>query len=281
MSRMRVRHVTTFSYDHLVSSSYNELRMTPLPTAHQRILLSQIAISPVTNIYEYDDYWGTHVHSFEVLEPHHVLSVVASSEIEMLGGSERSAEIISWDELKGLSSQWPQAEFLADTSACVAPNDLRQAARELAAAAANPHQAALDICGFVHDTVKYLPGTTNVTTTAQQAWALRAGVCQDITQICIAALRSAEIPVKYVSGYIASRQQLEVGEGAVGESHAWLEWRAADWFAFDPTNMKPANDSHFAVARGRQYSDVAPLRGVFEGHAKARLDVTVEVARLE
>ena len=55
----------------------------------------------------------------------------------------------------------------------------------------------------------------------------------------------------------------------------------SNWFAFDPTNMKPANDSHFAVARGRQYSDVAPLRGVFEGHAKARLEVTVEVARLE
>ncbi|MDR1712980.1 MAG: transglutaminase family protein [Coriobacteriales bacterium] len=281
MTTLKVSHKTVFTYDRLVRSSYNEVRMTPRPTDHQRIVASDLAISPMTSIFEYDDYWGTRVHSFETLEPHQVLSVVATSTVEMLGGTTREPGFITWEDLRRRHGEWMVAEFLAETSACQAPADLASAAADLARSAADPHAAALAICGFVHDNVTYLPGTTNVTTTAQQAWELRAGVCQDISQICIAALRSVGIPTKYISGYIGGRSKLAVDETVVGESHAWIEWLTDRWFAFDPTNMKHAHSDHIAVARGRQYSDVTPLRGVFEGHAAADLKVSVEVTRLD
>jgi len=280
MTTLRISHKTIFTYDSLVRSSYNEVRMTPRPTDHQRIVQSELAISPVTNIFEYDDYWGTRVHSFETLEPHQVLSVVATSTVEMLGGSVREPGFVTWDDLRRRYNEWMVAEFLTQTSACQAPDDLAAAAAQIAAGAPDPHTAALAICNHVHDNVTYLPGTTNVTTTAQQAWELRAGVCQDISQICLAALRSVGIPCKYISGYIGGRAKLAAGETVVGESHAWIERLTDRWFAFDPTNLKHIHSQHIAVARGRQYSNVTPLRGVFEGHAAADLKVSVEVTRL-
>jgi len=280
MSVLKVTHTTAFEYDRLVRSSYNEVRMTPRPTDHQRVRFAEVRIAPVTSVFEYDDYWGTHVHSFETLEPHRRLEVVSSAEIEMLGGREREPGFVTWEGLIARASEWRVAEFMQETSACTAPDDLAAAARELAAAAPDPHAAAMAICGLVHDQVSYLPGTTNVTTTAQQAWELKAGVCQDISQVCIAALRSVGVPARYVSGYIGPRSGMKVGETVVGESHAWIEWLTDRWFAFDPTNMKHAHGDHIAVARGRQYSDVTPLRGVFSGNVHAKLEVSVEVTCL-
>lgn len=72
----------------------------------------------------------------------------------------------------------------------------------------------------------------------------------------------------------------EVGEKLRGESHAWVEWWSGSWQAWDPTNGRPAGPDHVLVARGRDYDDVPPLKGIYSGAGSGELFVTVELTRL-
>ncbi len=93
----------------------------------------------------------------------------------------------------------------------------------------------------------------------------------------LAVLRSAGIPYRYASGYLSPQASAVIGETTAGESHAWLE--AWGWFAIDPTNGRPVGPEHVLVARGRDYADVPPLRGVYSGGRAEALEVQVEITR--
>ena len=66
-------------------------------------------------------------------------------------------------------------------------------------------------------------------------------------------------------------------------SHAWCSvyipgW---GWLDVDPTNDQAPPMSHVTVGWGRDYADVAPVRGVvFGSPATQELSVAVEVSRL-
>jgi transglutaminase-like putative cysteine protease len=48
----------------------------------------------------------------------------------------------------------------------------------------------------------------------------------------------------------------------------------------DPTSGSAVAERHILVARGRDYSDVAPLKGVYHGGPSRSLDVSVELTRV-
>ena len=171
------------------------------------------------------------------------------------------------------------AELLTDTSRTNVDSELSARAAELADGA-RPRAAARAIADWVRDNVAYVPGSTGVQTSAQEAWDLRKGVCQDIAHLTVALLRTTGIPARYVSGYLHPRADAQVGETVEGQSHAWVEWWCGDWTGFDPTNGVPVGPRHVVVARGRDYDDVPPLRGVYHGAPSKHLGVTVEITRL-
>ncbi|MEZ5095888.1 MAG: transglutaminase family protein [Nocardioides sp.] len=70
------------------------------------------------------------------------------------------------------------------------------------------------------------------------------------------------------------------GQHSVGESHAWVEFWDGDWVAADPTNLSPVDVDHIVVARGRDYADVSPFKGVYNGVGTAALSVEVRFTRL-
>jgi transglutaminase-like putative cysteine protease len=125
-----------------------------------------------------------------------------------------------------------------------------------------------------------VPGATGVHTSAAQAWDVRKGVCQDFAHVAVGILRNLGVPARYVSGYLQPRSDAEVGEKLRGESHAWVEWWSGSWQAWDPTNGRPAGPDHVLVARGRDYDDVPPLKGIYSGAGSGELFVTVELTRL-
>ena len=134
---------------------------------------------------------------------------------------------------------------------------------------------------LAHERVAYRPGSTGVATSAQEAWGQGSGVCQDIAHVTVALLRAVGLPASYVSGYLHSRREAAIGQTVTGESHAWVEVWLGGWWAYDPTNTVPAGERHVVVGRGRDYADVPPLKGLFSGGGGHRLDVTVEVTRLQ
>ena len=93
-------------------------------------------------------------------------------------------------------------------------------------------------------------------------------------------MRTLGIPARYVSGYLCPQRDSEVGESSAGESHAWLEFWDGDWVPADPTNGVPVGQEHVVVARGRDYEDVPPLKGVYSGRGVATLSVEVRFTRL-
>lgn len=88
------------------------------------------------------------------------------------------------------------------------------------------------------------------------------------------------LPARYVSGYLHPVAGAELGATVEGESHAWVEWWAGDWWSYDPTNRIDVTERHVTIARGRDYSDVNPLKGIYSGPESTALGVTVEVTRL-
>jgi transglutaminase-like putative cysteine protease len=89
------------------------------------------------------------------------------------------------------------------------------------------------------------------------------------------------VPARYVSGYLhPGGAQAGLGEPVQGESHAWVEAWLGEWWAYDPTNDIPVGERHVLVARGRDYADVPPLKGVYSGGGSQSLGVVVEVTRL-
>jgi transglutaminase-like putative cysteine protease len=277
--RLRINHVTGFTYAGTAHASYNEARMTPMTLPHQILLFGQVEVAPAaaTNSWRYMDYWGSQVTVFDLQRAHQQLKVTASCLVE----TDLPADVppVGWGVLRAQSTVDEFAELLSPTPRTTIGAELRELAMAVAGDA-EPRDAARAIAGWVRDTVAYVPGSTGVQTGAQEAWQLRKGVCQDIAHLTVALLRSLGIPARYVSGYLHPLVDAPIGKTVEGQSHAWAEWWCGGWQGFDPTNGVPAGQRHVTVARGRDYSDVSPLKGVYNGAPSSHLGVTVEVTRL-
>ncbi len=117
----------------------------------------------------------------------------------------------------------------------------------------------------LHAEMRFIAGATEVDTPAEEAFRARHGVCQDFSHIMIIGLRALGVPAGYVSGLL--RTEPPPGqprlEGA-DAMHAWVRaWCGQEmgWVEYDPTNAMPAGEDHVTVALGRDYADVAPVKG--------------------
>jgi transglutaminase-like putative cysteine protease len=252
---LRIRHVTGFSYLGNAESSYNEARMTPQQSPHQSVVEATLAITPVAVQSTYRDYFDTIVTTFDLHEPHERLEVVAEA-VERF------------------------AEFLAPTTRTSMAPEVLEDLRSSTGDGADVHATARDVVARVQDHVDYVRGSTQVSSTAQEVWEQGAGVCQDLTHVTISMLRSLGIPARYVSGYFHSNPDATVGEEILGESHAWVEYFADGWSGIDPTNASSIGTNHVIVAKGREYGDVPPLKGIYHGGPSSALGVVVHITRV-
>ena len=278
--RLRIQHVTGFTYAGTAYASYNEARMTPMTLPHQITLFSQVEVAPAAaaSTWRYFDYWGSQVTVFDLQRAHQQLKVTAASLVETDDPAPPPDEV-GWDVLGGRSTVDEHAEWLAGTSRTTVDSELNSLAAQLVSGT-RPRLAARLVADWVRDNVAYVPGSTGVQTSAHEAWQLRQGVCQDIAHLTVGLLRALGIPARYVSGYLHPKVEAEIGETVAGQSHAWVEFWVGDWAGYDPTNGVPVGTRHVTVARGRDYDDVPPLKGVYHGAPSKHLGVTVEITRL-
>ncbi|MDQ1249425.1 MAG: Transglutaminase family protein [Actinomycetota bacterium] len=278
--RLKVNHHTGLRYTEPVSASFNEARMTPADGGGQLLIAHELRTSPSARVQSYTDYWGTTVEAFDLHESHTVLDITSSSVVETSVTTPLAATV-TWDDLKdeAVSDRW--CEYLRPSRYVDDARDDPNRAELLAALAAYPRpaDAILAAVSAVEDRMTYTPGFTTVFTTASEAWAHGAGVCQDFTHVTLSLLRPLGIPARYVSGYLYTGSG-DVGERVTGESHAWVEVWDGDWHGLDPTNGRVVGEGHIIVARGRDYADVSPLKGIYAGGHSESLGVTVTLTRL-
>lgn len=279
MMQLRIVHVTGFEYAGRAAASYNQARLTPLTSEFQIVIHHRIEISPHPWAYEYLDYFGTRVTAFEVAEPHSSLTVTASSTMQVSRPAAAWPEL-SWEDLSTpeVADRW--TEYLVLPELVAPPADFAAEAKAIATACDNPALAAREICSLVHTAVEYAPGATEVETSASEVWRQRAGISQDMVHLAIGGLRSAGIPARYVSGYSHPSEDPVVGETLRGNSHAWLEFWDGSWKPFDPTNASEPGDTYVAVAKGRDYTDVRPLAGIYSGAETSKMTAYVDITRL-
>ena len=276
--RLRVRHTTSYVYSDVVHASYNEARISPLDTPSQFTLEHRVDVTPVTNLYRYRDYWGSRVHAFDLLHAHTELTVVGASLVETAERTPNPDETVTWTAIDapGLTDRF--VEFLAESPMTVADDAIREVAMELRRQP-SPARALAMLGEWLREVVEYDRGATDVSTSAIEVLRAGRGVCQDFAHLGLAALRAAGIPARYTSGYLYPDTGGEIGETHEGDSHAWLEAWVGDWHPLDPTTGAAVGERHVLVARGREYADVAPLKGVYHGGPGHTLDVSVELTR--
>ena len=187
-----------------------------------------------------------------------------------------SADIkTQWDELKTLKNQSDFIDFLSFTR-FNGSKDILDMLETKDLNTNSPYIIVQELCDYVFNNFKYITGITNVDSSLDDVWKLKAGVCQDFTNVLLQMVRMIGIPARYVSGYICANENITRGEGA---THAWIEAYIPDygWLGLDPTNNIIANENHVRLAVGRHYNDCAPVKGVFKGKVDEDLYVKVEV----
>jgi transglutaminase-like putative cysteine protease len=277
--RLKVRHSTTFGYAGDVDASYNEARISPLDTTNQFTLEHRVDVNPAANLFRYRDYWGSRVHAFDLHHSHRELTVVGSSLVETAERTPTLDETVAWDAIDAPGLTDRLVEYLTPTGMTVPDDSIRAMAAELRREP-TPGAALATLAGRIRQRVEYQPGTTNVSTTAAEVLRVGRGVCQDFVHVGLAVLRAAGIPGRYASGYLYPSEGGVIGETYEGQSHAWLEAWAGDWYPLDPTSGSAVAERHVLVARGRDYTDVAPLKGIYQGGPSHTMAVTVEITRV-
>lgn len=176
--------------------------------------------------------------------------------------------------VSGTIERLPDPYFLIETPLTHVDSSIRAMVAELPAdgeAIARMHA----LCNHVRDRLDYVPGQTDAETTASEALAHGAGVCQDHAHLLAAAARTLGFPARYVSGYLSAGV-----DGDEAASHAWTEILLPDigWIGFDAANRICPNEHYVRIACGRDYRDAAPVRGVHQGGRAESLEVSVSIS---
>ncbi|MDB5361971.1 MAG: Transglutaminase-like enzyme [Rhodospirillales bacterium] len=286
-----VRHRTTYRYDEPVSLSHHAAHLRPLDRHQQSCRSHQLVIEPLpTSIEQTTDYFGNGVMVFTIAGLHQSLIVISTSEVEMRPMTlDPSVGQAPWERIAAVAAtprdpaDLVAAEFaVASPAADVTPVIQRYAAPSFPAG--RPLiEAALDLAHRIHGEFKFDPTATTISTPTEEVLRLKRGVCQDFAHLMIAGCRAHGVPARYVSGYLETDPPAG-GKRLVGAdaSHAWVAVYAGDgiWLEIDPTNDRLAGTSHVAVAQGRDYGDVSPLRGVILGGGDHVVEVAVDVERM-
>ena len=143
------------------------------------------------------------------------------------------------------------------------------------------YAAVIAIGEALHATLTYAEGATTVDTPMLEAFRKKSGVCQDFSHIMISCLRGVGIPAGYVSGFLRTLppEGQERLEGA-DAMHAWVRaWCGPDmgWIEYDPTNAVLVGPDHIVVARGRDYFDVTPVKGIMRSYGAHSTTQAVDV----
>jgi transglutaminase-like putative cysteine protease len=283
-----VRHRTTYRYLQDVSHAWHLAHLHPRTTPFQSVQNSSVTFSiPAASRVLRKDYFHNPCEWISIDQPHSHLEILAESRVTVEAQPERaSRESLSWEEVRARLEN-PQTDEERDVVQYLFDSPLTRLHGDIAAYGAlsfppgRPLLAgAMELMNRIHKDFRYDTTVTDVSTPLDKVFEIRAGVCQDLAHIGIAAMRAIGLPARYVSGYLLTepppgRSRL-LGSDA---SHAWFSAWAPPfgWVDLDPTNDLLVGQSHVTASWGRDYSDVAPVSGIILGGHDHVVEVGVDV----
>jgi transglutaminase-like putative cysteine protease len=264
--RILITHDTHYRYEQAPSSVIQMLRLTPRHHEGQYVVRWRIDLSQDCRLDHREDALGNIVHAFTTSGPWSEMALHVEGEVE----TQDAAGVV-----RGAIERFPPSVFLRETALTQPDAAITAFAQGIAAREEDPLDRLHALAAGLRREIAFDPDPTHVHTTAAEAFALRRGVCQDLTHIFIAAARRMEMPARYVSGHL--KRADDVIEQSAG--HAWAEAFVPDlgWVGFDPTNGVSVTEAHVRVAIGFDYLGAAPVRGSRYGGGAEKLAVIIRV----
>lgn len=289
----RVVHRSIYEYSVPVSRCYHEAHLLARNTAGQLAVESAVRIDPTPGtLRERRDFFGNRAVYFELHQPHHCLEIVAESRVSVYGSppAEAGAAALAWEEARDRLAHVDRAgplgvepvQFTLPSPRVPLVGELL-ALTDTAFAPGRPLlEAVTELTGQIQRDFAYDTGFSSVHTPLAEVISARRGVCQDFAHLAVACLRVRGLAARYVSGYLETRPPPgQPRLQGVDASHAWFSvyLPGSGWRDFDPTNGQAADQRYITVAWGRDYADVAPVKGVIFGGGSHGVRVAVDVER--
>ena len=279
-----------FTYAEAVSESQNEVRVRPRDDLRQQVLSYRLTTTPATRVLQTRDYFGTTVDHLGMRAPHDDLLVVAEASVETTPTDGAPAPV-SCERLRDQQFVNSHVEYLAPSQHVQWGELVTEVASwAVRSAADDVCERVLAVAQAVSTVLAYERGSTSIGVTLEELIDGGQGVCQDFAHLAVGMLRCIDIPARYVSGYLFALDETRPDQGldddAVStaisvQTHAWIEAAVPGygWHALDPTNGGLVGERHVVIGHGRDYNDVPPVRGVFNGNADAKVDAEVIIAQ--
>lgn len=289
--RYQIKHITEYKYQELVNTAHNRLCLVPLNLPEQKCLSSNIKVFPTPDEQEFRaDFFGNTLYFVSIYKEHNKLEVISESLIDVLpriqSGIAAESKLL-WENVKTTIAQHDEygeiAQYLLPSHYVPYSVEIQKFAEDCFAQGDTLWQASNALMKKIFTSLEFKPGFTTVNTPVETVVKLKKGVCQDFAHLMIACLRNQGVAARYVSGYLETfpppgKEKL-VGSDA---SHAWVAVYFPDigWVEFDPTNNLLPADNHIIVAFGRDYFDVAPIKGIIFSSGTQQVEVKVDVTRV-
>lgn len=288
-------HTTRYDYDAPVTASYAEVYQLPYDVDGQRCTEHRITTEPESSYQRSrQDYFGNLAAVLEVHEPHTTLKVHSISTVET---TNRPTELpvdarrpwksfvlgpaTGGDDRSEHDADLSTAEFAMDSPLVTRSSIFADYALLDFTEGVSLGGGLLALNSRIHREFVFDTRATNVDTTLEEAFELRRGVCQDFAHVLIACLRSIGLAACYISGYLETIPPPgKTRLAGADRTHAWVGVACGpgSWIGIDPTNDQLAGPRFITTARGRDYSDVPPLKGVIYTEAEtSKLTVSVDV----
>jgi transglutaminase-like putative cysteine protease len=264
--RIRISHATVYRYDAPPAAVTQVLRLTPRNHDGQYVADWRIDLSRDCRLHQHEDAFGNITHSFTADGPFDDLRIAVEGTVDTTD----THGIVS-----GTVERFPPTLYLRETSLTQADAAIVSFAQAARAGADGDLAFLHALLAALHRDITFDTDPTHTATTAAEAYALRRGVCQDITHIFIAAARAVNVPARYVGGHFFRADGVTAQEAG----HAWAEAHVdgLGWVGFDPTNGISPTEAHVRVAVGLDYLGAAPVRGSRYGGLGETMRVEVSV----
>ncbi len=273
-----------------MADGFTVARLLPRDTLLQTVRRATIDVTPLPDEWEESlDPFGNRLVHFAVHHPHSSLAVVSNLEVGLETGVLPIGEV-PWQTVVAEAAAArgdiaaEVAPFLAHTEQTPALACLGELTDDVFTDGRGIVGSVQHLCHRIFNEFQFDASFSDVSTPLRSVLAERRGVCQDFAHVSCAALRCVGLPARYVSGYIETFPL--AGEPkliGVDASHAWCSVWAGDfgWIDFDPTNNQMPPLRHVTLGWGRDYDDVAPVRGVVIGpRSNQTLSVAVDVVEI-
>ncbi len=265
MKHLHFDYCMEISYSHDVTNCHYTIKCIPQDTSRQKVTHFQIEMLPPSKPeWSYDSLGNRYIFGCNP-QPHTYFKYRITGDVETgktdCEGIATENEQMIYRHSHGLTVPGERLTAYYD----VIKNSISDFE------AITPLEKAKGIMGFLRQNFTYEKEKTTFSTTAEEAFTLGCGVCQDYAHILISLLNLAGCSARYVTGLI-------IGEGA---SHAWVEVvDGGKWYGIDPTNGSLVGEDYIKIGAGRDASECQLNRGIMHGGGDQKQEISVSVTEV-